>query len=229
MTSGFVNIGYLCTVLLVGLPLARAQDLPPEWVTSLSSPEFQEREDAQAKLLGWGRARGDEALDQFLDLSQDSDDPETRARCLWILRELVNDEFMKEGEGYMGINLVDEFLDIPGEAGPRNVIRVIWVQPGSPAERAGLRLNDLIVGVGGSIWPEPVFREKIKKMKPNDEVEIQALRAGGPISLRMKLGRRPSDLGIGIFNPPNEDMAAVERAASEAYFRRWLSRKKEKL
>ena len=51
-----------------------------------------------------------------------ADDPEVRERCLAILRDLVNDEYLKDGEGYIGIRMQDEMATaVPGDVKPRGV------------------------------------------------------------------------------------------------------------
>jgi hypothetical protein len=71
----------------------------------------------------------------------------------------------------------------------------------------------------------PLFREKIKTMKPNTEAELRILRNGDLIDLKVKLGRRPPMADM-FFNGQNIDPEASEKAAIESYFRRWLSMQK---
>ena len=121
-------------------------------------------------------------MDELFRQSRIAEDPEARERCLSILRELVIDGYAKEGEGYIGIGLRPEIGNVPGDPNPRGVIRVTQVQPDTPAQKADIRLNDLIVGLDREVWHEVdaslVFREKIRMMKPNTKVELKILRDG---------------------------------------------------
>ena len=47
---------------------------------------------------------------------------------------LVTDEYLKEGEGYIGIALAmkDDIVTVPGDPKPRNVIRVMEVRADTP-------------------------------------------------------------------------------------------------
>lgn len=214
-----------CMLALALFPV-NAVELPAKALSGLGSQQFREREDSQMELLAWARTQPDPVMDELLRQSRVADDPEVRERCLNVLRALVSDEYLKEGEGYIGIGLKDEISDVPGEPKPRGVIRVLQVQPDSPAERAGIRQNDLIAGINGQVWNELLFREKVRMMKPNLIVDLKILRDGGLVDLKVTLGRRPLIADSLFFNGQIIDSDAMERAAKEAYFRRWLSRKK---
>ena len=155
-----------------------------------------------------------------------ADDPEVRERCLSVLRALVEDEYLKEGEGYIGIAMKDEISDVPGETKPREVIRVTLVQPDSPGALAGIHHNDLIVGLNGNVWHETLFRANVRMMKPNTKVDLKILRDGELLDLQVTLARRPKSADVLFFNGQTFDPEAMERAAKEAYFRGWLSLRK---
>lgn len=213
-------------ILVVALFPAEAVELPSKALAGLASQQFRDREIAQVELLTWARLQPAPAIDELLRQSRMAIDPEVRERCLNILRILVTDEYLKEGEGYLGIMLKDDVSDIPGEPKPRGVIRVLMVQPDSPAEHAGIRQNDMIVGTNGEIWQDVTFRANIKKMKPNREVDLKILRDGGWINLKVPLGRRPAFADNSFFPGQIYNLEAAERAAKEAYFRHWLSLRK---
>lgn len=211
--------------------LASSSELPLEALQKLKSSEFHDREHAQTELLAWARTNTAPAMAELFTQSRNANDPEVRERCLAILHELVNDEYLKEGEGYIGVGLGrDEIVNVQGDPTPRHVIRVTQVQNGSPAEKADLRLNDLIVGLDRDVWHEldasELFRKKIRLMKPTTKAALKILRDGGLIAIEVDLGRRPLMADNPFFNGQNIDLEASERAAKEAYFRLWLSQRK---
>lgn len=214
----------LCILVMALLP-ADAVELPAKALAGLASQQFRDREIAQVELLAWARLTAP-AMDELLRQSRLAVDPEVRERCLNVLRILVTEEYLKDGDGYLGIMLKDEVTDVPGEAKPRGVIRVLMVQPDSPAEHAGIRQNDMIVGINGEIWQDVTFRANIKKMKPNREVDLKILRDGGWMNFKVPLGRRPAFADNSFFPGQIYDLEAAERAAKEAYFRHWLSLRK---
>lgn len=218
-------------LLMVVTYLGWSAEPPGQALRDLGAVEFRIREIAQEELLAWGRKQPEEAMPEFLRRSRDSADPEVRERCMSVLRGLVTDEYLREGEGFIGIALgmKDEVVELPGEPKPRHAIRVVDVREGTPGQRAGIQLNDLIVALEKKTWHDaeasPLFREKIKTMKPNTEAELRILRNGDLIDLKVRLGRRPPMADM-FFNGQNIDPEASEKAAIESYFRRWLSMQK---
>jgi hypothetical protein len=205
--------------------------IPPQQLNDLGAPEFRVRERAEVELLEWGRKNPERAMSEFLRQSQLAVDPEVRERCLDVLRSLVTDEYMKSGEGYIGIALAmkDDVVTVPGDPNPRNAVRVVEVRVDSPGEKSGILVNDLIVELGGEAWrggeATPAFRESIKKMKPATVARLTVLRDGGLVDLQVTLGRRPIMADM-FLNGQNANLDATERAAKEAYFQLWLSQKK---
>ena len=207
-------------------------ELPPAAFSNLNSEEFRKRETAQSELLTWARERPEQAMDELFRQSRVADDPEVRERCLAVLRELVSDEYLREGEGYIGIRMQDELANVPDDPKPRAVIRVIQVVDDSAAEKAGIRINDLIVGIGDQIWREGgaslPFTGVIRQLKPNSKITLKILRDGKLMDTEVKLGRRPLMADNLFFMDPQTDLDAAERAAKEAYFRRWLEQRKSR-
>jgi C-terminal processing protease CtpA/Prc len=210
----------------------RSVEIPPNLLSSLESLEFRQREAADRELLKWGRERPAEAMNELLRQSRTAEDPEVRERCLGILRSLVNDEYLKEGEGYMGIRMEDLVVTVAGDTKPRNAIRVVQVVPNSAAELAGLKADDQIISMNGDEWREgPVsakLTEKIRTFKPNTKVSFKVMRAEKLLAIVVTLGRRPVFADNVFMNGQIPDLEAMERSAKEAYFRRWLSERKSK-
>lgn len=216
--------------ILAGAGMAFSVELPVQPFSNLKSEEFRKREDAQAELVAWARLQPEAAMDELFRQSQVADDPEVRARCLAVLHDLVNDVYLKEGEGYIGIRMRDELADVPADPKPRGVIRVLQVMPDSAAQHAGLQLNDLIVGLNDLVWHEGSaslpFMEKIRQLKPDSKIMLKVLRGGNLMDIEVTLGRRPLIVDNLFLGKRPEDLEAAERVAKDAYFRRWLELRK---
>jgi len=216
-------------VLLVPL-LVQAIELPQVPLSSLKSLRFKERESAQAELLDWSRKQPGQALDELFRQSRTAGDPEVRERCLAIVRELVMDEYLKEGEGYVGIAMRDDRKRVPGDPELRSVVIVTQVQGDSPAQQAGLKPNDAIIALDGQVWRDTeasiAFREVILGTKPGTSVKLRIMRDEALLDLEVTLGRKPAGLNNLFFNQGSEQAEAMELAAREAYFQRWLARRK---
>jgi len=217
-------------LLMAGLNPVSALELPAGPLAALQSDEFQVREKAQAELLAWSRERPQAAMDELFRKSRAAEDPEVRERCLEVLRELVNDEYLKEGEGFIGIRMLDEMARVPGDPEPRIAIRVTQVVPDSAAQKAGLKINDLIVGLDDKIWRVGSafgpFSDSIRQHKPGTRVTLRVLRDQQLLDVAVVLGRRPLTADNPFMDESQVDIEAAERAARETYFRRWLERKK---
>ena len=196
----------------------------------LQSKEFKVREAAQLELLCWARQHQEPAMAELFIQSRVADDPEVRERCLSVLRDLVTDEYMKTGEGYVGIMMRDMVTKVPGDPKPRSVINVMQVLADSAAQRAGLQVNDLIAGLDDLVWHDGLaslpFSEKIRSKKPDSKATLKVLRDGKLIDLVVTLRRRPPIPNNLFFNDQSFDPDAIEQADKEAYFRRWLSQKR---
>ena len=215
---------------LVLAACAVALEIPAQPLTELASDDFRTRENAQAKILKWGREHVPQSMDLLFEHSFQADDPEVRERCLAVLRSLVDDEYQKDGEGFIGIRMLDEVAMIPGDPRRRSVIRVTMVMPDSPALKAGLKVNDLIAGIGDVVWHENSalmpFSEEVRKFKPGSEIKLSVLRDGKLVIVPVVLTRRPLMADNPFLGERQAELEAAEAAAREAYFRRWLERKK---
>lgn len=210
--------------------------LPSELLSLLSSQEFQQREAAEAKLLEWCKTKPGLAKNELFRQSQSAVDPETRARCLEVLRSLVFEDYAKEGEGYIGINLEDDKSPVPGDEKLRSVIRVKLTMPDTAAAKVGIQVNDLIVSLDEQRWYDVKasehFMKKIRSMKPKEQVKLKILRGDKLMDFSVTLGRRPVIADMQMQWPQGNSAdrqaaeMAAERAAKEAYFKRWLSEKR---
>lgn len=82
------------------------------------------------------------------------------------------------------------FLGIAQRLGPVQV-QVGSVVPGSAADTAGMRLDDIIISLDGTVisnWDD--FLDAISTKDPGDLVEILVLRNGKQVTLTTKLGKR---------------------------------------
>jgi hypothetical protein len=207
----------------------RAIELPEDVVTRLASEQFAIREKAQTELLDWSRTRRDPAMDELFRQTQAADEPEVRQRCLAVLQELVNDDYLKSGEGYVGILMQDELAHVPGDEKPRSVIRVGQVVPDSAGDHAGLKPNDLIVGMNDDVWRDgPAslpFSEKIRKLKPVTKITLKVMRGDNLQDVVVKLGKRPVAANH-PFIGPEVDLEALEKTAKDDFFRQWMNQRK---
>jgi S1-C subfamily serine protease len=93
-------------------------------------------------------------------------------------------ETSDKGWGFLGLSYVDE---VQGQS-----IRVSDVYDDTPAHRAGLKGEDIITALNGKpILNTDSFTKTIVRTRPSTVVELDVIREGKPIKLKVKLGTRP--------------------------------------
>ena len=93
--------------------------------------------------------------------------------------------------GWIGISYVPvdagfaELLDL----GPQKGVVVMAVQRRSPADRAGLQVDDVVVAINGKpIDGTEQFRSMVADMRPDERVKLRVLRDGQARNIDLRLG-----------------------------------------
>ena len=80
---------------------------------------------------------------------------------------------------------------VPDMAGAPGGVRLVGVRAGSPAEKAGLRGDDIITRIGSTETPDlQAMTDALRSHHPGDTVDIVVRRGPGVTTLRAKLGIR---------------------------------------
>jgi membrane-associated protease RseP (regulator of RpoE activity) len=88
--------------------------------------------------------------------------------------------------GYLGVSVREDTKSNDGGAFVENVVE------GSPADKAGLKDGDVIVGFGGDVIRGPMrLTEKLRATKAGDKVSMDVRRDGKPVKLQVEMGERP--------------------------------------
>ena len=76
-------------------------------------------------------------------------------------------------------------------AGDAAGLRLSGVRAGSPADSAGLKAGDIVVGLGGKAVSDlQTYSDALYSHQPGDQIEIVVLRDGARVRLQVKLGKR---------------------------------------
>ncbi len=200
-------------------------EIPKSLLEGLSSENFKDRETSQAQLLSWAENGEKEKISSIFLLSKDLTDPEVSIRCLNVLKLLSDQDYLSDGQGYLGIQMLEEFADLPGDEMPRACIRVTLVVPDSPAARSGVRAGDLITALDGKKWhgvdAMEVFMRTIAETKPLTPVILTISRKEREsMDVEVKLGKRPIQNLLGF----NQDIQLLDQRARQLHFEKWLRR-----
>ncbi len=89
-----------------------------------------------------------------------------------------------KGKGFFGVLLIDD-----------GGVCISRVEPGSPADKAGLRPNDVIQSIDSSQVPNVnEARESIARLRPGSIVQVEVRRGETNVSVKVKVGVRPDQL-----------------------------------
>ncbi len=202
--------------------LVRGDVVPPELIVGLAAEDFTVREKSQISLLLWAKEKPEARAILLAKLSAD-EDPEIRKRTYEILRALSDDDYLSDGQGYLGIMMAEEILKAAPDAKPVAGIRVSHVVKESPAAISGLKADDLIIALEGKQWMQQealnAFMEAIAGKKPLSNVVLTIRRdAADPFDVTVKLGKRPvQDLSY-----LSGDLQLLDKRAKDEHFREWL-------
>ncbi len=111
----------------------------------------------------------------------------------------VMDQLLKTGKvrrGMIGVTIQPVTSDVASSLGLSEVrgALVSAVQPGSPAERAGIRRGDVIVSLNDApVSDSNSLRNQVARMQPGSEVTLMISRDNREQELRVTLGELPAD------------------------------------
>lgn len=113
-----------------------------------------------------------------------------------VMRSLVATGVV--ARGYLGVQMQDLDAELAPRFGltdARGAI-VVDVVPDSPAEKAGIRLDDVIVGFAGHpVADSSELRLLIAQVPPGTKAAVRLMRAGRPLELTAELGTLEDDSG----------------------------------
>ena len=112
--------------------------------------------------------------------------------------------------GYLGVRIQPMNEDLADALGlPANRGEFIQsVQPGEPAEAAGLQQGDVVLKVDGKdVTPDQSLSWLVANIEPGRRINLDIVRDGERRTVPVTVGRRPSEeeLAAQVFNPDEQD------------------------
>jgi len=111
-----------------------------------------------------------------------------------IVQQLISGEEILRG--YLGVQIVPVNADFAEALGleERRGEFIQSVQPGEPAERAGLQAGDVVVQVNNeNVTPDQTLSYLVANIAPGTTVPVRILRDGAERTINVTVGRRPSE------------------------------------
>ena len=109
------------------------------------------------------------------------------------MRKLIAGEEILRG--YLGVRIQPMNEDLADALGlPANRGEFVQsVQPGEPADAAGLQAGDVVLRVDGKeVTPDQTLSWIVANIEPGDRVDLQIVRDGERRTLPVTVGRRPT-------------------------------------
>lgn len=217
----------LISLVLLVMPFAAGDAVPIPVLEGLAAEDFLVREKSQQDLFEWAKENPRERVAPLVVLSND-EDPEIRMRSAVVMRQLSDEDYLTDGQGYLGISMLEEKLEAGADGKPGAGIRVSDVLRESPAHSAGVKAGDLIIALDGKPWRNEGamedFMATVAQKKPlvNVVLTIRRDAEGPPIDVTVKLGKRPiEDLRFA-----RESIQSLDKKAKDKHFREWMQRHK---
>lgn len=169
----------ICLSVLLGafgVNLSFAVALPaPEAIaaelTRLGAEMPAQRTAARQQLNQWGERFPRYLLQHLAGPYASEEDPERLIQIEMILRQLAAACLFYQPEAYMGVN-----FSLEPQPDNRVGIRLNHIMPDSPATRAGLQKNDLVLGLDGQMFSADddaiSFADKIRGYLPREPLEL---------------------------------------------------------
>ena len=113
----------------------------------------------------------------------------------------VMEQLVKNGKvtrGYMGAYLQDIDANLAASLGMKNSSGTLIdsVEPGKPAEKAGLKQGDVITSIDGQpVDSANALTNRVVALAPGTTITLDGIRDGRPIQFHVTLGSRPTQNG----------------------------------
>jgi len=124
-------------------------------------------------------------------------------------------------DGYLGVSFVEEIeVRRVGDGAAQYYFgsnpRILSIEPGSPAQRAGLEANDVVVSIAGNDARRPVPLGEL--LKPGNRLAVRVSRDGRQRDVTVNVAKRPGDYGSPCASL--DAMLASSRVPQATFFRR---------
>ena len=113
------------------------------------------------------------------------------------LAKWVADQLIEKGRvvrGWLGVVIQDITPEMAESLGAKEGVIIAQIMPGSPADKAGLRIGDIVIEIDGQKISEVRdLQFRIMRTQPGREISLKVLRDGKEVNIRAKVGEMPEE------------------------------------
>ena len=125
-------------------------------------------------------------------------------------------EFGEVYHGFLGIKQKALNHNELEKLGIPSGVEITDISKNSPAEKAGLQKDDIIIKLNGRfIKGTGHLYSMVRSYKPDDEITLEIIRASSPISVRVVLGKAGNDGYYGFLPSSMRDSAGFEQKLTD--------------
>ncbi len=138
----------------------------------------------------------------------------------WVMEQIL--EHGRVIRGWLGVVIQEITPEIAEVLGVKRGILIAQVVPGSPADKAGLKIGDIIVELNGK--PIESVRDlqfSIMKTKPGTEVTLKIIREGKEMFINVVVGELPEKITERKKERPTKGLGLALRDLSEREIERY--------
>ena len=116
------------------------------------------------------------------------------------MAKAIAEQLKKSGKvsrGYLGLLGQDVDADTAEGLGLKDATGIVvsMIEKGSPADKAGLKVQDVILAINDKkVESYDAFRNAVALLSPGSKVRLDISREGKPLELTIRLGERPTNL-----------------------------------
>ena len=241
MTAKSTGIHWFTSLILVVATLATASaETPKNLLDQMNSDQFEARNSAYVKLRKWSQENIKTAPEQLYKAWKSSPYPEVRSRCHELMKETVIQRKFGKGRGFVGIRMEEFVVQDKDRKEPRAGVRITLVMPKTPAEKSGLKINDVVLGVDkldfgkatvqrqGALRMEfgtvTRFSDYIQSKQPDETITLHILRNGKKMEIKVTLMKRPASADVDAFGRRVFD----QRKEKQEFFDLWMKSMRSK-
>jgi C-terminal processing protease CtpA/Prc len=209
-------VGWGVAVLAAPLPdLARP-------IKELGDEKYAVREAAETALVQLAATNHLAVLTECARNYRQTTDPEVRVRLFQVMETVVSEHLFRAPRAFLGIQMQNVFvgdggaLVINGRSMPPGAVWISRVVDESGAAKAGLQVNDFIIGVDTQKWTAgPTgFTEYVQSKRPGDTLKLVVIRGETTNNIEAVLG----DL------PPAEQDRVYAEDRRQTFFEHWCQK-----
>ncbi|MCS7084047.1 MAG: trypsin-like peptidase domain-containing protein [Aquificaceae bacterium] len=130
------------------------------------------------------------------------------------LAKWVADQLIEKGRvtrGWLGVVIQDVLPEMAESLGVKEGVLIAQIAPGSPAERAGLKVGDVVIAVNGQkVSGVRDLQFLIMKTEPGRELILSIVRGKNQQSIKVKVGEMPDSPRSSI--EPHQNVGMTFRA-----------------